>query len=293
MHVELVRTTTADGLRLDGALRARLPGAAHLLSIDAVLCLPGVAGNFYTSSTFDGIVPKLRDLGLAVLTANTRGHDSVFMASVGGVPKRLGAAYEMVDECRHDISAWLELLMRHGYERVALLGHSLGAIKAVYSQAHEPHSAVRGVMALSPPRLSYPLFVNAPESSLFSESLRTAETLVAEGRGDGLFLAKFPYPLLISAAAYLDKYGPADRYDLLSFAGKLPCPTLFTYGSRELETGGSPFAGIVDTLHSLPGSPLREIATIDRADHLYTGCHDALAATLAQWLEARFAVPAI
>jgi pimeloyl-ACP methyl ester carboxylesterase len=290
MHVELVRTATEDGLRLDGALRARLPGATHRLSVDAVLCLPGVAGNFYTSSTFDGIVPQLRDLGLAVLTGNTRGHDSVFMANVGGVPKRLGAAYEIVDDCRYDVAAWLELLTLHGYERVVLLGHSLGAIKAVYSQASQAHPAVRAVIALSPPRLSYPLLVNSPESSLFSETLRGAEKLAAEGRGDELFLAKSPYPLLISAAAYLDKYGKADRYDLLNFAGKLSCPTLFTYGSRELKTGGSPFAGIVDTLHSLPGSPLREIATIDRADHFYTGCHDLLATTLVQWLENKFAV---
>src|SRR5690348_7390199 len=118
MHVELVRTVTRDGLRLDGALSFPLPlgesglrskpGEGLLPSATAALLLHGVASNFYTSSTLEPLIAKLKDFGIAPLSVNTRGHDSVFAASVGNVRRRLGAAYEIVDDCRHDIAAWTE-----------------------------------------------------------------------------------------------------------------------------------------------------------------------------------------
>src|SRR5262245_56877053 len=117
MHVELVRTVTRDGLRLDGALS----DAPHGGSLAAIL-LHGVAANFYTSSTFEPLIPKLRSLGIPALCVNTRGHDSVFGASLGNVRRRFGAAYEIVDDCRHDMAAWIEFLTSRGNQRIVLIG---------------------------------------------------------------------------------------------------------------------------------------------------------------------------
>jgi len=279
MQVELVRTVTRDGLRLDGALHATA-GAT-----DAALLLHGVAGNFYTSNTFESVIPKLRELGLAVLAVNTRGHDSVFGASLGNVRTRLGAAYETVDDCRHDIAAWVEFLQGRGYASVVLIGHSLGAVKAVYGMANEKWPAVKAVVAISGPRLSCSAFQNSPESSSpFFESLSTAQQMVAEGSGEELFIGKFPLPNLITAAGYIDKYGPAERYNLLRFAYELPCPALFTYGSKELASGGIAFAGMPDALKSLPHAERRQVAVIEGADHIYTGVGAQLADTIAAWL---------
>src|SRR5262245_44508246 len=138
MHVELVRTVTRDGLRLDGALSAPAdprPDAGSTLAASAAILVHGVASNFYTSSTFEPLIPKLQAMGLAVLSVNTRGHDSVFSASLGTVRRRFGAAYEIVDDCRQDIGAWIEFLKGRGHQRVVLIGHSLGALKVVYFQA--------------------------------------------------------------------------------------------------------------------------------------------------------------
>src|SRR5947207_292188 len=120
MHVELVRTVTRDGLRLDGVLSGPSnpkATAGDSLAASAAILLHGVAGNFYTSSTFEPLIQKLQDLGLAVLSVNTRGHDSVFGASLGTVRRRFGAAYEIVDDCRQDISAWIDFLKSRGYQR--------------------------------------------------------------------------------------------------------------------------------------------------------------------------------
>jgi alpha-beta hydrolase superfamily lysophospholipase len=183
MHVELVRTVTRDGLRLDGALAPPplplgergmrsmpgegvqslgaalnphprlLPKGEGTIPTAAIL-LHGVAANFYTSSTFEPLISRLQSLGIAALAVNTRGHDSVFGASLGMVRRRFGAAYETVDDCRHDVAAWVELLKSRGHERIVLIGHSLGAIKAVYAQALEKLPEVVAVVAVSGPRLS-------------------------------------------------------------------------------------------------------------------------------------------
>lgn len=280
MHVELVRTVTRDGLRLDGALAA----AIGRRPITAAILLHGVAGNFYTSSTFEPLIPKLQALGIAALSVNTRGHDSVFGASQGNVRRRFGAAYELVDDCRHDIAAWIEFLKSRGHTRIVLVGHSLGAIKAVYAQAYERFSEVAAVVAVSGPRLSYAAFMNAAESSLFFDSFHTAEQMVRAGRGDELFTSKFPFPLLITASGYIDKYGPAERYNLLKFASAVDCPALFVYGSQELAHGGIAFAGMPEAVMSLPGAERRAAAVIDGADHVYTGVSENLADEVSRWL---------
>ena len=284
--VELVRAVTGDGLRLDGVLAAAGPRpSAPGNCPSAALLLHGVAGNFYTSSTFEPLVPMLQELGLDVLSVNTRGHDSVFGASLGNVRRRFGAAYETVDDCRLDIAAWIALLKSQGHKRIVLVGHSLGAIKAVYAHAQENYPEVAAVVAVSAPRLSYSAFMNAAESSsLFWESMNTAEQMVKAGRGDDLFTSKYPFPLLITAVGYLDKYGPAERYNILRYAADLPCPTLFTYGSRELSHGGIAFAGVPDALLELSNSGRREIKVVEGADHIYTGVAALLATQVAGWL---------
>src|ERR1700676_3030924 len=93
---------------LDGMLLGS--PAEKKLSLDAVCFIHGTGGNFYSSSLFDVFSRKFLDLGCAVLRVNTRGHDGISTAvsARGGV--RLGAAYETVDDCRHDLAASLEWL---------------------------------------------------------------------------------------------------------------------------------------------------------------------------------------
>lgn len=283
MLVELVRTTTSDGLRLDGALRAA--NAGQVRQQPTVLVLHGVGGNFYSSSTFEPMLEQLHAAGYPTLTVNTRGHDSVFGAQLGNIRKRLGAAYEIVDDCRQDIAAWLKFLAARGVQRMILLGHSLGAIKAVYAQANDSHPSVVAVIAVSPPRLSYTAFMNAPERNVFFESMSIARDLSKEGAGDELFTAKFPFPLLITADSYIDKYGPAERYNLLEFTHLLPSPALFTYGTKELAQGGIAFAGMPEAINKLSAKALREVLTVEGADHFYSGVQEALAARVTGWLK--------
>jgi alpha/beta superfamily hydrolase len=101
-----------------------------------------------------------------------------------------------------------------------------------------------------------------------------------------LFTSKYPFPLLITASAYIDKYGPAERYNILNFVAALPCPALFVYGGKELTTGGIAFAGLPDILNSMAGTERRSVAVIDGADHVYTATSERLASEVTKWLAA-------
>lgn len=283
MIVDLVRTSAADGLRLDGALHS--PSQPNRARVDALVCLHGVASNFYGSTLFERVTPALLELGIEVLWANTRGHDGMFAGVATGGYRRFGAAYETVDECRQDIDAWCELLVARGFTRVGLFGHSLGAIKALYSMAHQPCDAVECIVASSPPRLSHAAFNNGESSSLYFETLRAAERHVADGQAETLMEVRFPFPLLITAGGYVDKYGREEKYNIVKFVNKVRCPTLFTYGEIELERGGVAFAGVPEALASLSeGEQQFDFRTIAGADHLYTGVQESLADEIANWL---------
>lgn len=290
MLVDLVRTTCRDGVRLDGAI---IPAADHAhrpRGVDGVICLHGVGSNFYSSGLFEKIGPAVAQLGIPVLLANTRGHDWYFVQWIGGNVQQFGAAYEVVDECREDVRTWLEFLKRRGWTRVVLMGHSLGAIKSIHALASEPDIEAAGLIALSAPRLSYAHFMAAPDASAdFLGSIRTAEKLVAEGRGNELFWARAPFTVQISAASYLDKYGPKERYNVYKLLDRLRCPALFTYGGKEIDGGGVPFAGIVEVVKGAqpPGGPI-DVEIVPEGDHLYTGVQSELIQRIETWLRNRF-----
>src|SRR5688572_29710684 len=101
MLVDLVQTTTRDGVRLDGAFLAPPPDAHAAPALDALCLVHGTGGNFYSSTLFDDLAGPLLALGCAVLRVNTCGHDGISTAVTVRGGKRLGAAYEVVDDCRH------------------------------------------------------------------------------------------------------------------------------------------------------------------------------------------------
>jgi pimeloyl-ACP methyl ester carboxylesterase len=280
--VDLVQTTTRDGVRLDGTFQAAPVTPA--VSLDALCFIHGTGGNFYGSTLFDALAERLLALGVSVLRVNTRGHDGISTALTAKGGRRQGAAYEVCDECRHDLAAWVEWLRDRAGPRVGLLGHSIGAVKAVYATAHEPQLAPACVIAVSPPRLSYPTFCASPNGPQFLETYAEAERLVRAGTPAALMEVKLPLPYVITAAGYVEKYGPEERYDYLRLVGGLPCPALVTLGEIEVANNMA-FTGAPEELARLAGrSPRLRAEVIAGADHFYTGVRESLVGRVEAWL---------
>jgi pimeloyl-ACP methyl ester carboxylesterase len=224
MIVDLVHTQTRDGVRLDGVYLAP-QGADTEYPIDAVCLIHGTGGNFYGSTLFDALAEHFLTRGCGVLRVNTRGHDGISTAVTVQGGRRLGAAYEIVDDCRHDVAAWLDWLRQRAGPRIGLLGHSLGAVKCLYALTSPPSPEAACLIAVSPPRLSYSWFCENPQGPEFLQTYQRAERLLQQGQPTALLDVKLPLPFAITAAGYVEKYGPEERYNYLKFAAGVPCRT--------------------------------------------------------------------
>jgi pimeloyl-ACP methyl ester carboxylesterase len=284
MLIDLVQTTTRDGVHLDGAFQAPAASSASVFPLDAVCFVHGTGGNFYQSTLFDSFAERFLPLGCAVLRINTRGHDVMSNAITAKGGRRLGAAYEQVDECRHDLAAWLDWLRQRTGPRIGLIGHSLGAVKCLYALAHEPRLAASCVVALSPPRLAYSWFCTSPEGPRFLETYASAEQHIQGGQPAALLDVKLPLPFVVTAAGYVEKYGPDERYNYLRLLLSVPCPALVTLGSIEVENNMA-FRGAPEALAALGSRPgTLTVETIAGADHFYTGVRPNMLACVEGWL---------
>ncbi|MCA9178872.1 MAG: alpha/beta fold hydrolase [Planctomycetales bacterium] len=281
MKVELVRTRTADGMWLDGALsfaEANCSGQSHIAApnaavfpdFDAVILLHGVGSNFYQPRLLRDLAEAFDNAGVWTLRANTRGHDTLHTAATDQGGRIQGAAVEQVHDCLHDLDAWLAFLADRGRQRVLLLGHSLGAIKAVYYAAQR---AVAALAAISPPRLSAAAFGESRQSRVCLDSLELARRQITAGQGQTLIEVRFPFPMQMSPETYVDKYG-GERYNILDRVGELRCPTLFTYGELELAEG--PFAGLPERLLEQGDRQCVSVEVVAGANHSYADRSEAL-----------------
>ena len=284
MKIELVQTTTQDGIRLDGSFQsgscAREPG----FPFDAICLVHGAGGSFYTSTLFDTLAEHFLKRSCSVLRINTRGHDGISTASTLKGGRRFGAAYEVVDDCRHDLAAWIDWLHTHGCREIGLVGHSLGAVKCLYALAHDRQLRVNRVVAISPPRLSYSWFSRSPEGPQFLQAYAQARRHVEIGENGALLDMTLPMSMPIAAGCYVEKYGPDERYNYLKFLANVNCPTLITLGALEVENNMA-FRGVADALTEIDNvSGHLTVETIDGADHFYTGVRADLLARIDRWI---------
>ncbi len=263
-------------------------GTTAQLPVDALLLVHGTGANFYASSLLDAVAEHFVARGAAALLVNTRGRDILYTAGTSAGPRRLGAACERVDDCRLDIAAWLGWLAERSYRRVGLVGHSLGAIKGVYALAQPDAPQVTCLCAISPARLSHDYFCASPAAAEFRATLARAGQLVEAGHGETLMEVQFPIPYVVTAAGYLDKYGPGERFNVLTYVGRLRLPTLFVFGSSEVQAQ-VPFRGLPEAIEAAAGdpaapNPLVQVAVVAGGDHVYSGVRSELIARLERWI---------
>jgi alpha-beta hydrolase superfamily lysophospholipase len=286
--VELVRISAADGAILDAALARphpdRRPGPVTP-PFDAVCLIHGTGGNFYSSTFFELLTERFLERGSAVLRANTRGHDGISTLVTAKGPVRQGAAFEIVDDCRHDLEGLAASLRRQAGPRIAVLGHSLGAVKSLYAIAHGVN--VDAVIALSPPRLSYSWFCQSARADEFLETYRRAEALMAEGKPGALIEVRMPLPMHITAAGYCEKYGPDERYNYLNLLHAVRCPALVLFGGKEVIDNVAFQQAPEEVARWQAKRSHLEVDVIPGGDHFYTGVRDAAWQRIDRWLTER------
>lgn len=124
----------------------------------AFLWIHGLGSTFYSQvALLEAFAKTCERNGYGFAAFNNRGHDGVT-----GLKKvdpqndkgysRLsgGAGYEVFEECVYDIEAGIVFLIRHGFSKIVLAGHSTGANKLCYYAGNQNDSRVAGVVLVSP-----------------------------------------------------------------------------------------------------------------------------------------------
>ena len=284
MLADLVSVTTPEGIPLAGAYFA----AAEVDSsspVDAVLFFHGDTGHFYGSLYLD-LGQRMSERGIAFLAANRRGHDHVANGVRGG--PLAGYAFESVDDSRADFAAWLELLRERGHRRIAIGGHSGGAVRATYAQAAEQFDNVVAVIPVSPGEYNHEGVV-ALHGEAFAGPFRDSERNVAEGRPDVLIRPGVPWGSTWSARAFVDCFNQDNRYSVSRHAADTGCPTLYIFGAEECAIGGPqelPVCGEARRRMEAAAYPHVQVKVVDGAAHGYQGQEEALFETMHSWLSA-------
>ena len=282
MLADLVEVTTPEGIALSGAYFA--PSEVDVSrSVDALLFFHGDGGHFY-NSLYLGLGQRMAERGIAFLTANRRGHDHVASGVRGG--PLAGYAFESVDDSRADFGAWLELMRARGHRRIAIGGHSGGAVRATYAQAKERFANVVAVIPASPGEYDHEGVI-ALHGEDFLSPFRDSERNVAEGNPDALLRPGVPWGSVWSARTYVDCFNRDNRYSVSRHAANTGCPTLFIFGSEECAVGGPqelPVCGAARRSLRAAGYAHVEVREIEGANHGYMGREEELFETMFSWL---------
>ncbi len=280
----LIRIPTTDGLLLDGALFESPAGKPRMR---AWVFLHGTGSNFTAPGILEGLAQLFVTRGEAVLRVNTRGHDlhAKIPTMSGSVPG--GAAFENVGDAHLDVSAACAALLEAGYDKLSLLGHSLGGVKAIAAQAEHPVAEVDEIVALSPPRLCHERLKTDP--SFYDDFCRARLIWGMREDADRLIHLMSPVSIWMTPKRILDKYGPDDRYDIVKHLPHVKPATLIFLDTKSLESSAA-HKGLDESLSELARSHSALAVQRHPDDIRYAGSEVAIANHIAAWRSKRDAV---
>jgi len=264
---ELLHTYTADGLLLEGVRHGPPTGNVAIVYVHGL-----------TSSVFRRghvlIGRALAEAGCTVIAGNNRGSALAYPLLLHSGGRVLGGTwFERLEEAARDLDAWIDLAIGTGARTVLLLGHSLGAIKAIVYAAEHADRQLAGLVLASPP-------LRAFATPTRPDLMAAAGRAVAADRPDELLDLGAPGVTFgrISAATLLSRAAIGDVTRRLRSTG---CPILGLYGTAEPDIGGQ---DDLDRLAEVASERFTG-ALIPEADHLYTGREKEVAVVIGAWIE--------
>ncbi len=280
MLVDLISVVNREGLTLDGAFYAPA-GGPEPGPVYAMLLIHGSRGNFCDPAT-KAMAEDLSARGIACLSLNTNAHDTIWYHPPSDGYK--GNAFEILENTMCDLRAGIDHLEQRGYLNIGLLGHSMGAVRVTYYAATQDDPRVAAVVPVSPVRLSYSYYMESADADEFRANAEAAQRFIERGDPEGLLRVNFPIPQYYSAASYLDKHGPSEKYNLINLADRIRVPILALNGSRETHTRLKDMAQ--DLARAAVNSPCASAIMVDEGEHSLVNRTAEASAAVLQWLAA-------
>lgn len=262
---ESIRTITKDKLHLDGIY------SEGSKDKPAVLFIHGMFNNFQTPNFVKPLGNKLHEKGFAFLATNNRGAEE-------------GSKYELLEEAHLDITAGVKFLLDKGYEKIILVGHSAGTVKAVryLFEGEYKNKVVKLVLIVPVDSLGGRIANGRKDIEKF---LAIAEEKVVEGKGKDLITSEFDHDTL-SYQTFISWYKRDDFGKMFEFCDKnydfpllkkINLPTKIIVGTKDKyfyptnpEHAEEAMKILLENTSNLEGK------IIQNADHAFNGFEEEL-----------------
>lgn len=277
-----VSFTTEDNVKLDGLLYE-----SNIDVKEVVISIHGMSSNCFKKRD-DIFSEEFNKNNISYLCFNNRGHDFVASLSkyIDGVKTKIiaGTSYEDVLDSYYDIKSAVKLMLDNGYEKINLLGHSLGSTKIVYTynklkseNDYSILSKISSVILLSlidiPQAMKYYLkdsYNDIMDYSLQKEKENKLNELIP--------LELYGYPMSVKTFLRYYKYNEEidfSRYgdDSYNFEklNNITAPLFMRFGNQN-EMILQKADDLVNLLNSkINNNNNKSVAYIDGADHSYSG----------------------
>ena len=263
-----------------------------------VIHVHGMAGSFYENSFIPIMAEKFTEKDIAFLSFNNRGHDYICdlnringseVESIKG-----GAAFEIIEESKHDIKGALLYVNKLGYSKVILQGHSSGANKIIYSLSHQ-EMLVDGIVLLSP---CDDVGLHIDEVGEKQGNLvAIAESYINSNAPETLMPENTFFDYLLSAKTYLNFFKNESAFDVFPYRdpckefndfSKVTVPMLITFGTDGeylLQSAEEVYDILLQKKSDKTNLTLVEI---QGASHSYTGKEEVVALKIVDWIDSLY-----
>lgn len=294
MRVEKVYYEAEDKLELFGLLHTGEDGRGE----EVVISTHGMGSNC-AKKRDDVIANKLTQARIDLFTYNNRGSEYVNTRNREKNMILYGTVFEDVLESYLDIVATIKQMMKLGYKKIHLLGHSLGSTKTLYTynklieeENQEILDAIKSVLLLSLVDLSDVMkFVDQNNKDV--DLPKIALEKEQEGHSDFIIETKTSFMPLVSAKTFLRYYRDNQDIDFARYTtegyefnalNNINVPLFMRWGNVN-ELINLPEDDLVNLLNEKIKNENKDIGFIDGASHNYWGKEEELATQILSFLK--------
>src|SRR5579875_981791 len=256
-RLELIRIEAEDQVALNGLLWEPQRASDSL----AIMVPGGTTGAaLYPAHDYSPLASGLTERGYAFLLTNMR-------ASYNN-------AYAEYSEAVKDIAAFVAYAKSRGYERIAVMGISLGGPRVAQYMAERNDPAVKAVVLMASipsPYLEYQIRSSEADKRRLENTLQHARELVAQGKGQQPVAYDDWFPggvsVMGTAKSLISFFGaPSDASapSSVKYGPKIKVPALVIHGDKD-ELALPPNAQKI--YDSLTASPQRDLVWVKGASH--------------------------
>lgn len=289
--MKIVTTKSTDGITFNGLMSE--PSSPRGI----IIHIHGMAGSVVLNSYYQPMHERYSKDGWAFLVGEHRGTGTVtqFNSDKGGVT--IGNAYEIFEECVHDIQGWVNYAKKLGYKKIWLQSHSLGPSKVAYYMSTLTESNIEGLIWISPSDM-----VGLVHDEV---GIKDHNLLFPEAQK---FMSENKPRQLLSNFLWGDNMMSAQTY--LSFFNEGAKDAIFNYGNQELGWGvvnsinvpvlaitGSKDDGVVAVMDpykamnllesQLINSPRKKTIVYDGAEHDFNGFENRIVDDVLEFINAK------